>query len=302
MLYVAIDTGITKVASAVVNEEGEILRKDQYPRANALDKDSTMQLYGEIIKKYNREYPIKSVGIGVGGRIDVKTGKFNFGTSASPGWEDVNVIQELQALSSLPIAIENDCKVAIIGENWKGSTQLNDTVLGVIIGTGLGGGYMYQGEMIYGSRYGAGEVGHTILYPGGKKCLCGQSGCSEMYCSGTAIWQSYNEQKLNAPITSGYEFFDLYRAKDQIAIKCLDKFSYDLAILLVSLGNLFDPQVILIGGGIIDTREYWWDNMLMYYKELSSTFVGELHIVASRLRNDAALLGAAKIALDLVKT
>ena len=302
MYFAAIDTGCTKIASAVVDEHGKFYRKDQYPRELARDKDSTMRVYNEIVQGYSREYPISAVGVGAGGRIDVKTGQYNFGTSASAGWSETNIIAELEALCSLPVAIENDCKIAMVGEGWKGATKGYDTVLGAIIGTGLGGGYLYRGEMVYGSRYGAGEMGHAILYPGGKKCLCGQFGCSEMYCSGTALWTSYNELRPGEEqISSGYEFFELVKEGNPDAKKCLDRFSFDLAVLLVTFANIFDPQVILIGGGIPDTKEHWWESMMGYYMQQGATFVREIPIVTSELGNDAPLLGAAKIAFDLIK-
>jgi len=312
MFFTAIDTGCTKIASAVIDENGTIFRKDHYTRENDHDKDSTMQIYGGIVERYRHEYPISAVGVGVGGRVDVNTGMYNFGTAAISGWDGVNIISELQDICSLPVAIENDSKVAIIGECWKGATQGYETVLGVMIGTGLGGGYLYNNEMVYGSRYGAGELGHFILYPDGKKCLCGQYGCAEMYCSGTALWQSYNEmrtfnsmsinetQPLN-PISSGYEFFDRLNNGDTDAKKCIDMFSRDLAVSLVSLANLYDPQVILIGGGITDTKEHWWDSMMEYYIQQGAAFVRDIPIIASTLGNDAPLLGAAKIACDLIK-
>jgi len=299
MFVVAIDTGCTKIASAVVDEAGKIHRQDRYTR-DVFDKDSTMRVYADIVEGYRQSYPVSAIGLGTGGRIDVKTGKYNFGTTAISGWEDTNIIAELQSLCHLPVAVENDCKAAMIGEGWKGAVKGYDTVLGVLIGTGLGGGYLYHGEMVYGNRYGACEMGHSILYPNGKKCLCGQYGCGEMYCSGTAIWQAYNDRNPATPIGSGYEFFDLYRSGDSVAAYCLDRFCLDLAVLLVSFANLFDPQVILIGGGIADAGEYWWSDMMKYYNLQGATFVQEIPVVASVLGNTAPLMGAAKIAIDLL--
>ena len=301
MYFAAIDTGCTKIASAVIDEFGTIYQKDSFIRKDDFDKNSTMRIYSEIVERYKQSFPIDAVGVGVGGRVDVKTGVFNFGTSAITGWDGANIISELQDISSLPVAIENDSKIAMIGEGWKGAVQGYETVLGVIIGTGLGGGYLYKGEIIYGSRYGAGEIGHFILYPDGKKCLCGQYGCAEMYCSGSALWQSYNELQPDSSISSGYEFFELVKSGNPNAKNCMERFSHDLAVSLVSLANLFDPQVILIGGGIADTREHWWDDMMGHYLQLGATFVRDIPAVPSTLGNDAPLLGAAKIAYDLVK-
>lgn len=301
MLFSAIDTGGTKIAYAVIDENGVIYEKDRCAREGRMDRDYTMQKYGEIIQMHKEKYPIAAVGLGAGGRIDVHTGICNYVCIPNTGWEGTNIVEDLQKICGLPVAIENDCKIALIGEHWKGAVEHYDTILGFFIGTGLGGGYLYQDKMVYGHRYGAGEIGHSILYPNGKKCTCGQMGCAERYISGTALWKNYNEKKEKNRISSGYEFFEKLKNGDCLAEEVLESFAEDLANLLISYANLFDPQVILIGGGIADTQEYWWNKMLEYYHQNGSDFIQSIPIVPAALKNDAALLGAAKIAMDKVK-
>lgn len=305
MNVIAIDTGLTKIAGAVVDKEGRIVEKGRWVRKGngPTPKHDTMDVYREIVQTYKQHYEVAAVGVGAGGRVDVKTGMFNFGTGGpNTGWYGVNIIKEVEEFAECTVAIENDCKAAMIGECWKGATKDYDTVLGAILGTGYGGGYMYLGKMVYGGRYGAGELGHGILYPDGRKCFCGQNGCAEMYCSGTALWQGYNEHVGRAVISTGYEFFKLIEANDSVAKRILDKFSHDLALTLVSYANLFDPEVILVGGGLTDTAQYWWDDMLKYYRQEGIWFVQKIPIVKCALGNDAALLGAAKIALDALNS
>jgi glucokinase len=301
MHVLAIDTGATKIAAAVADEHGNLLEKKRWLRGAFLPtpKENAMRIYQEILDDFRLRYDIAAVGLGAGGRVDVHTGKFMFGTGGvGSGWFGVNIIDEMEAIAHCPVAIENDCKVAMVGENWKGVTQGIGCVLGVILGTGIGGGFTYKNEMVYGHRYGAGEVGHMVLYPGGKPCSCGQRGCSEMYCCGTSLWTDYNERVGAARIASGHEFFKLVEKGDPDARAVLSKFAHDLAVLLATCGNLIEPEAFLIGGGLAYTADLWWDAMLEEYRKEAAPFLHAIPILRSKLGNDAALYGGVKIALD----
>ena len=304
MHILAMDTGATKFAAAVSDAEGNLLEKRRWLRGEMLPtpKDNAMRIYREILDYYKPRYDIAAVGLGAGGRVDVHTGAFMFGTGGvGNGWFGVNIIEEVEDIAGCPVAIENDCKVAMVGENWKGATAGMDCVLGVILGTGIGGGFTYKGEMVYGHRYGAGEVGHMVLYPGGRACSCGQRGCAEMYCCGTALWTGYNARVGERRISSGYEFFQCVEQADPDARAVLDQFTHDLAVLLATCGNLVEPGAFLIGGGLVDTADVWWDQLMREYRREAAEFVREIPIIRSQLGNDAALYGCVKIARDKLR-
>ena len=202
----------------------------------------------------------------------------------------------------LPTAVTNDCRAGLIGEKWKGSAAGYENVTGIILGTGVGGGVIDHHRILEGAFSGFGEIGHMILHPGGRLCTCGQRGCAEQYISGTALWQIYNERSGSASLSSGYEFFGRVQHNDGIALEVLKEFQLDLASCAVSCANLLDPEVILIGGGLADTADYWWDGFTAYCREIGNQHTQNQKLILAARGNDAALLGAARIAFDLYKT
>ena len=298
MFVVAIDTGATKIAGAVVDENGTILTKTQRPNTGRTGP-SIIETYIDIITEFQKDYNITAIGIGAGGRIDPKDGKVLFATDVYKDYIGLAIGSEITKRCSLPTAVDNDCRVAIYGEYWKGAVKGFDDVFGIILGTGVGGGYIHGGKPIYGAAASNGEIGHAILYPNGKPCLCGQRGCVEQYLSGTALWESYNNLSKNKTISSGYEFFELVDNNDEVAKGILDAFIQDLAICSVSIANNISPNAILLGGGLVDTADRWWGRFIDAYKNNGSAHCRGVAVLRAETGNNAALIGAAWIAYNL---
>jgi glucokinase len=153
---------------------------------------------------------------------------------------------------------------------------------------------------INGPHGGFGEIGHAILHTGGRPCTCGQLGCVEQYISGTALWTIYNEMIGQPTISSGYEFFKLIDRNDLCAKKVLEGFIQDLAVCAVTCANLYDPEALLFGGGIIDTYSYWWDSFLDKYNYYGNIHTRKVQLIRAVKGNDAAVLGAASIAFKTI--
>ena len=301
MIAAAIDTGGTKINGAAVDEEGNILKKiriENTGRTGAFIMDA----YRKILQELTEAFPIKAVGIGAGGRIDERAGKVLYAVGIYKDYIGLPIKQLLEEEFRIPAAVTNDCRAGLIGEKWKGSAAGYENVTGIILGTGVGGGVIDHGRVLDGTFGGFGEIGHMILHPGGRLCTCGQKGCAEQYLSGTALWQIYNEKTGSESLSSGYEFFGRIQDKDGIALEVLKEFQLDLAGCVVSCANLLDPEVILIGGGLTDTADYWWDGFTAYYRELGNRHTQNQKLIRAARGNDAALLGAARIAFDLYKT
>jgi len=296
MIVAAIDTGGTKIAGAAVNEKGEILKRcrvENTGRTGAFILDA----YRRILDELGREYPIGAIGIGAGGRIDERQGKVLDAVRIYSDYIGLEIKKTLEGEYHLPVAVTNDCRAAILGERWQGEAGAYQDLVGIILGTGVGGGIVCEGQLLLGDKGGMGEIGHIILHPGGRACTCGQRGCAEQYVSGTALWSLYNERTAGEHIASGYEFFERVKAGDQAAGEVLDQFVRDLAVCAVSCVNAYDPQALLFGGGLLDTSDIWWDGFVREYEICGSDHARKKKLLRAGKGNDAALLGAAWLAL-----
>jgi glucokinase len=291
----AIDAGGTKIAGAAITENGDILRKIRFPnegRTACFILDTCEKIVGEL----RGEFEISAVGIGTGGHIEPSEGRVLFAADIFEDYIGIPFKTELRRRFGIPAVADNDARAAVYGEIWKGSAADYRDVFGIILGTGVGGGYVHEGMAVYGAGYGAGEVGHLIIHPSGYPCGCGQQGCAERYLSGVALVEIYNRKSRGVKLSSGYDFFKLYDERDNLAEEILSDFTRDLAILSVSLSNLLAPSVILFGGGLMDTSDRWWDDFLSNVKRFGNRSVEETVLIRAKTGNDAALLGIARLA------
>jgi predicted NBD/HSP70 family sugar kinase len=205
---------------------------------------------------------ISGVGVSVPGPIDPRTELVSVSNSmilvGRSLHKDLNEKLNLQC----PFMSENDANCFALAEALCGAgldyykqTQIpvqEQTSIGLILGSGFGGGVVIHGKALTGRRGGAGEVGHVTLYPEGHPCYCGRRGCAEQYLSGPALEASLNtriySQIQNRPNTM--EIFELYKMQDPIALAVVKQYKKDLAFYLGNLTNLFDPHYFVLGGGM----------------------------------------------------
>ena len=293
---IGLDIGGTKIQGAVIDEKGEILKTYRLETCAREGKDKVLDNISKIID-FLKTDDIKAVGAGTPGFIDSENGIVTFAGNID-GWTGLNLKKEIEKRSSLPVFIENDANIALVCEKWLGSGKgFNDIVM-ITIGTGLGGAvYNKKMGLLSGSNFQGAELGHLILHPNGEYCTCGQSGCAESYCSGTAIVRHYEELTRNK--LEGQEIFELVKTDDN-AKKVIDRFTSDLAWFLTSLRNIFDPELIIIGGGVINSKDYWWKEVLEKfdnYCHLSE----KIEIKPAKYLNDAGVIGAGRIAMERLK-
>ncbi|MDU1316822.1 ROK family protein [Anaerococcus hydrogenalis] len=293
---IGLDIGGTKIQGAVIDEKGEILKTYRLETCAREGKDKVLDNISKIID-FLKTDDIKAVGVGTPGFIDSENGIVTFAGNID-GWTGLNLKKEIEKRSSLPVFIENDANIALVCEKWLGSGKgFNDIVM-ITIGTGLGGAvYNKKMGLLSGSNFQGAELGHLILHPNGEYCTCGQSGCVESYCSGTAIVRHYEELTRNK--LEGQEIFELVKTDDN-AKKVIDRFTSDLAWFLTSLRNIFDPELIIIGGGVINSKDYWWKEVLEKfdnYCHLSE----KIEIKPAKYLNDAGVIGAGRIAMERLK-
>ena len=290
---IGLDIGGTKIQGAIIDENGEILKTYRLETCAREGKDKVLENISKIID-FLKTDEIVSIGVGTPGFIDSENGIVTFAGNID-GWTGLNLKKELEEISGLPVFVENDANIALVCEKWLGAGQGFKDIVMITIGTGLGGAvYNEKMGLLSGSHFQGAELGHIILHPDGEYCTCGQSGCAESYCSGTAIVRHYEELTRNR--LSGEEIFKIYD-KDDNAEKVIKRFTSDLAWFLTSLRNIFDPDLIIIGGGVINSKDYWWDEVLENFKNYCH-LSEEIEIKPAKYLNDAGVIGAGRIAME----
>jgi len=298
MIGLGIDIGGTKIAGGIVDDNGRLLDVEYRATDASKGKDYVLEgLNGLIAELRNRCQP-DVIGIGSAGRIDVDSGSVYYATSNLPNWTGLNLKQHIEGRHGIPTVVDNDVNAAGIGEMWLGAGKNEKSAVCVTLGTGIAAAVFIDGKIVRGGRWSAGEIGHMILYPGGRPCNCGQRGCFEQYCSGTALYRSYNERCGQESIASGREFFELLAAGDGVARNVLDAFISDLAVAFISLANVYDPDLFIVGGGLIDTKAWWWEKLERYIREHANPAVANMMLVPAAFKNRAGLLGAAKLGFE----
>ena len=238
------------------------------------------------------------VGIGVSsaGHVDWETGQVVAGTPNIPGWAGTQVARELQAATGVPVCCDNDGNAAAFGEAWAGAGRGRSAIVAITLGTGFGGGIYDRGRVIRGHRGGGGELGHIILVPDGRACNCGQRGCVEAYVSGTAL--AREARNLWGPDADSHQVFDRARNGDAVALELVDEFARHLALILVSVFNMADPELILIGGGIARQADLFMPQVLSRVtRYLAAKRYSADQIQLAQLGESAGVVGAAGQAL-----
>ncbi len=314
---VGVDLGATKILAAVVSPKGKILSEVKRPTPTETDKVVTRLV--KTVRRAIKEagVPAKkvvAVGVGAPAPVDPETG-FLYHATNIPALNDFPLGERLREALGRPVFVDNDVNVGTVGEHAWGAGRGARDMVGIFVGTGTGGGVIVDGRLRHGFRNGAGEVGHMIVGYRGMAdepvCGCGNPGCLEAYASRTAI-----ERDIRAAIAAGRETVVtelmgerdritsgvLARAlerQDPLVTEVLGRVTTYLTLLVASIVNFFDPQVIVIGGGVTEAlgerlvgpvRE----NAPRWY--LQKKDAERIRIVAAELGDYAGVLGAATIA------
>ena len=296
---IGIDIGGTKINIGVIDEEGNIIDKIKLDTERNKGREHILNNLKEVIGELTAKFHIEAIGIGTPGFINVDTGIVTFAGETIANWTGTNIKKEIEKVFPIPVIVDNDANVAAIGEGWLGAAKNFNSFIMITLGTGVGGAfYTEKSGIIRGQNWQAGELGHMILYPNGIKCNCGQNGCVEQYVSGTAIERLYRE-KHNENL-SGKEIFERAYNGDEKCKPIVADFINNLAIYLVSLKNLLDPEAVVLGGGLIGSKKYWLDSVKeQFIKRLNSKIC--FSIIPAKLSNDAGMYGAAKLALEYIQ-
>ncbi|WP_096231942.1 ROK family protein [Thermoanaerobacterium sp. RBIITD] len=286
---IGIDIGGTKILGGVIDSYGNLLKSNEVLTEAKLGRDHILKKLFSIIDTLI-DKDIEGIGIGSAGRINFNTGEVVYATDNLPGWTGLNLKNIIEEKYSLPTIVDNDVNAAAIGESWVGAGKGFRNMVMLTLGTGVGGAIMLNGKVVRGYNWSAGEIGHTVLFPDGRKCNCGHKGCAEQYISGTALYKRYNKIIGHNMVNDAEEVFSLFKKSNNTSKIVINEFLKSLSLLILNIRNFIDPEVIILGGGVINSKDLWWDALKLSLKS-------DINIIPAKLNNYATMFGAAKLIL-----
>ena len=295
--YFGIDIGGTAVKLGIVDETGKVLCKGE----QSVNFDGYQTPVLDTVRKAAKEFltaqaiPVESLsGIGVSatGQIDSRKGIVAGTCGNFPNYIGSPIKAALEQDFGLPVTVANDANCMTLGEVWVGGAQGYTDVIGVTLGTGVGGGILTGGRLLEGARGLGGELGHFRLHAlDGVACTCGAIGCYERYAATTALVRSAQAAGLDAP--DGRAIFEAAAAGDARTLAVLNGWINEIAQGLAGLVHIFNPQLILIGGGVSAQQALLIDPLAAQVrKSIMPAFAEGLEVRAAALQNDAGLVGA----------
>ena len=283
--YLGIDLGGTNIAAGLCDEKGNLLAKHSIPtgaergfEAVAADMSACARIAAE--KGGVALEQIESCGIGAPGAFIPETGEIILAVNLN--WEHVPLGETVRKALGMPVFLGNDADCAALGEVYAGSASTYDNALMITIGTGIGGGIIFQRKIFRGCTNAGTEPGHIPLIMGGATCGCGQKGCYEAYASCTALIRMTKEEIAAHPESlmwqlcgndpdraSGRTSFQAARAGDPTALALVDRYTRYLAAGIAGLINVYRPEIIIIGGGVSNEGEFLMVPLNKYIAEYS---------------------------------
>lgn len=310
-----IDLGGTKILAAVVDGDGAIVGMAKKKTKAELGPDAVIKRITDaaLSAVANAKTSIKSiagVGIGAPAPVDYETGVV-YSAPNLPGWDEIPLGERLQAEFNVPVLVDNDVNLGTLGEWSQGAGRGCRHMVGIFVGTGVGGGIVIDGKLYRGARYAAGEIGHMIVQPNGPLCSCGQCGCLEAFASRTAI-----ERSVRAGLTGGRQSIvtellaaekdrltsgvikQALLAEDALMTEAVGQAQFYLGLLAANLVNALDPQMVVFGGGVVEALG---DTFLQPIRETARSYylqqrgAEQISIVPATLGDDAGVLGGAAL-------
>lgn len=309
-LTIGVDVGGTKVAAAVVDDEGTIIEKSRRPTPST-DAEKTAAAIAEAVESLTATHPAEAVGLGAAGFVDETRSVMLF--SPNLAWRNEPLKQKVEDRVGLPVVVENDANAMAWGEARFGAGRDADHLLCITLGTGIGGGVIIHGEL-YRGRWGiGGEWGHLRVVPDGRRCGCGNRGCWEQYASGNALVREARDLARVSPALAGRllelgegtpegitgpEVTQAAREGDAAALECFRIVGTWLGQGLADLAAVLDPGLFIVGGGLSDSGDLLLGPARETYAEV---LTGRGHrpvapVRVAELGADAGMVGAADLA------
>jgi len=305
-----IDIGGTTVKVAFFDENGKLLCKWEIPTRSANGGEQILPDIAATVEAFlqqnrlSKEF-VLGIGVGVPGPVS-RDGVVN--KCVNLGWGVFNIQQQLSELTGLPVKAGNDANVAALGESWMGGGRGYSDLVMATLGTGVGGGIILGGKILYGARGAAGEIGHMVLdRTETEPCGCGKLGCVEQYCSASGVVRMAKRHLACDPRPTNLraigeltckDIFDASAAGDPVAAAILETVYDRLAEFCANLANAFDPEVIVLGGGVSKAGTVLLEGIRRHFGKYVFHAMADMDFVLATLGNDAGAYGAFKLILD----
>ncbi|MDE6276314.1 MAG: ROK family protein [Clostridia bacterium] len=280
MLTIGVDVGGTNIKSALIDvgdvNQANTYRILKFASIPTQAKDGADAVVANIIKSIEQFdwRACEKIAVATAGTVDWDSGEIVYATSTIPNYTGTKLSKILSERFGKRVVAVNDAVSALIAEAFLGAGKKSDSVMMFTIGTGLGASYLAQKTLDSESAIDT-KLGHYVLHEDGRLCTCGQKGCAEQYVSATALKRYGNEN-----------LYQLFHTADISQKKILSDYYKDLSRVITKSAQLYNPSIIVIGGGVIEMAEYWWQNFLKEYKSKCS-----VPIAPASLGNKAGVLG-----------
>jgi len=311
-LTVGVDLGGTKCLGVVADAAGTIV--DELRVATPRGKEATLGVVGDVAAELMVRHPrVAAVGVGVPGLVDA-AGVLRFAPNL-PGVNELPIAGPLAERSGVPVVVDNDASCAGWGEREVGAGRGHDHMILVTLGTGIGGGIVLGGRLYRGHHGFAGEIGHMVVDPNGPPCPCGQKGCWERYASGSGLGRLAREAAVGAradrivalaggdpELVKGEHVTAAAAEGDAGAVAVMAAFGWWVALGLANLANAFDPQLFVLGGGLVEAGDVLLDPVRTAFLGLldGAEHRPAIAIEPAVLGEHAGAIGAALLARSLV--
>lgn len=290
----AIDVGGTKIAVGLVNSQGQVISRAEAPSAGLLTYAAALAyLAGELRRQAMEALTVlEGVGVGLTGRVDRRSGLLTE-NEFFPDWSHRDLAGDLGRELGLRVAIENDADAAALAEARWGAGQACRVFLYITVSTGIGGGLVIDGRLYRGAQGWHPEIGHQVVSEQITTCYCGAGGCWEQMACGPALADWYRRQGGSS--LSAAEICGLARGSDERACQAVAHAGYWLGIGLANLINLFAPECIALGGGVMRSWDLFEPHVRTVIEKHCSFLVPHqmVNLTAARLGNSTPLAGAA---------
>ena len=312
MYYIGVDLGGTNIAVGLLNENFEIIAKEKCPTRTERDiseiMDDMASLCKALMDKNNLTADdIAYIGIATPGSVDPKNGLVVYSNNVK--MENFPISAELSARTGIEkVLVENDANAAALGEALMGAGKGSENVIMITLGTGVGGGIVINRKLSSGFNFAGGELGHIVIEANGRACTCGRKGCWEAYSSATGLKNITKDKMLETKDTimwemvennleniSGRTAFDAAKKGDKAGKEVVDEYIYYLACGIANIINIFQPNVLCIGGGVCGEGDYLLKPLIELERTQEYGFNQRAEfteIKIAELGNDAGIIGA----------
>lgn len=310
MIVLGIDVGGTSIKGAAIKDNGEVLDCFQMPTDKLASPEKTFgdlsNLINDFIKTHCYEEKISGIGMGVPGLINKKTG-IVASSPNMPKWIDFNIVKFMEERTNLPVKIVNDASAAALGEARFGVGKEYNYLIMITLGTGVGGGIVFDKQLIDGNEGKGAQLGHGIIELNGRPCGCGRRGCLESYASATALSKDTKEAMDKHPDSLLHEIvkeegkvsaraaFDAAKKGDLVGINLVNNYVIYLGEGLLDLCNIFRPEIIVLSGGVANEGDYLISRLDEYMakQEYGMKNAPKVIIKQASLGYDSGKIGAA---------